>query len=60
MSRPCVLLRRLATDRSAATAIEYAITAMVIAVALITAASALGTSISNMWNSVAANVTNAG
>jgi pilus assembly protein Flp/PilA len=57
MSRPRALLTGLASDDSGATAVEYAIMAMVIAMALITVFTTLGTSISNMWNSVATNVT---
>ena len=48
--------KRLARDESAATAIEYAIIASGIAVAIVTAVSALGTATSGMFGTVEAGV----
>jgi len=59
MYRLPALLMRLKADDSGSTATEYAVMAMVIAVALVTAFTALGTNISNMWNSVAGDITKA-
>lgn len=51
---------RLWKDRSGATAIEYGLIAVLIAVAIISGATALGTSVNNMLNNDANKVTAAG
>ncbi|GEM_PF-518849 len=60
MCRPTALVARLISDDTGTTAIEYAMLAMVIAVALITAFTNLGTSIGTMWNSVSLKVGGSG
>jgi pilus assembly protein Flp/PilA len=47
------LVKRFAKDESGATAIEYGLIAAGIAVAIIAAVQALGTSITNTFNNVA-------
>lgn len=59
MRRVTVLLARFWQDQRGATSIEYAMVAMVIAVALVSVFSTLGSNINDMWNSVASNVVNA-
>jgi pilus assembly protein Flp/PilA len=49
-------IRRLIHDDSGATAIEYALIASLIAVAIVTALQALGTSITGTFNSVASHL----
>ena len=49
-------IRRLIQDDSGATAIEYALIASLIAVAIVTALTALGTSITGTFNSVATHL----
>ena len=49
-------IRSLINDESGATAIEYGLIAALIAVAIITAATALGSSLSSTFNSVATQV----
>jgi len=46
------LLARFAKDESGATAIEYALIAAGIALAIITAVNTLGTTLSNKFNSI--------
>lgn len=46
------LVSRFLKDESGATAIEYGLIASLIAVAIITAAGALGTQISNTFNNI--------
>lgn len=60
MCRVTAVLARFWQDQRGATAIEYALVAMVIALALVTMFSALGSNIESMWNSVATNVIAAG
>lgn len=50
------LIKRFKRDGSGATAIEYALIAGLVAVALITGLTTLGTSLNNNFNSVASNV----
>jgi pilus assembly protein Flp/PilA len=50
------LFARFAKDESGATAIEYGLIAALIAVALITAATLLGSNISDTFNKVAGNI----
>lgn len=45
--------RKLSGDRSGATAIEYGLIAALIAVVIITAVAAIGTNLSDKFNSVA-------
>ncbi|MEL6299193.1 MAG: Flp family type IVb pilin [Pseudomonadota bacterium] len=47
------LFARFAKDESGATAIEYGLVASLIAVAIITAATSVGTGVSNTFNEVA-------
>lgn len=54
------LFARFWKDRSGATAIEYGLIAVLVAVAIISGATALGTSVKNMLNSEANKVTAAG
>lgn len=49
-------LSRFVADQSGATAIEYGLIAGLIAVVIIVAVSALGTSISAKFNAIAANL----
>lgn len=48
--------RQLATDRSGATAIEYALIASGIALVIITTVNSLGTTVSGMFSSVATSL----
>ena len=50
------LLRRLVRDEAGATAIEYGLIAALIAVAIITAATSVGTSLSGTFNTVASSL----
>jgi pilus assembly protein Flp/PilA len=50
------LFARFVKDESGATAIEYGLIAALIAIAIIAAASTLGTNISNTFKAVADNV----
>lgn len=50
------LIAQFSADESGATAIEYALLASLIAVAVIAAATTLGKNIGNLMNAVAANV----
>ncbi len=50
------MISKFFTDESGATAIEYGLIAALIAVAIITAATALGSSLSATFNSVSAQV----
>ena len=47
------IFARFAQDESGATAIEYGLIAALIAVAIITAASLLGTNLSNLFDAIA-------
>jgi len=49
-------LKRLIADESAATAIEYALIASLIAVAIIASVTLLGTQLQNTFNEVASNL----
>jgi pilus assembly protein Flp/PilA len=49
-------LKRLTTDDAGATAIEYGLIAALIAVAIIAAASSVGTSLSSTFNNVATSL----
>lgn len=60
MCRPIALVACLMSDDTGTTAIEYAILIMVIALALITAFTNLGTTIGTMWNSVSLKVGGSG
>ena len=51
------LFARFANDESGATAIEYGLIAALISVAIISAATTLGTNISNTFNKVAGKMT---
>lgn len=51
------LVSRFLNDESGATAIEYGLIASLIAVAIIAAATTLGTNISNTFNNVADHLT---
>lgn len=51
------LFSRFVKDESGATAIEYGLIASLISVAIITAATSLGTNISNTFSKVSANMT---
>ncbi len=50
---------RFAKDESGATAIEYGLIAALIAVAIITAVTALGTSLSSKFNNIAGSLNSA-
>ncbi|MEZ5920985.1 MAG: Flp family type IVb pilin [Parvularculaceae bacterium] len=50
------LINKFLTDEDGATAIEYGLIAALIAVAIITAVKAVGSSLSNTFNNVAANL----
>lgn len=50
------LVSRFLKDESGATAIEYGLIASLIAVAIITAASTLGTNIGNTFNNVSSHL----
>jgi pilus assembly protein Flp/PilA len=52
-------LKRLCEDESGATAIEYALIAMCISIAIIAAASAVGTSLSTTFDKVGTSLTTA-
>ena len=52
-------LRKLAADESGATAIEYALIAVLVGIAIITAVTALGKSLQSIFNTVASNVNSA-
>lgn len=52
-------IQRFARDESGATAIEYALIAALIAVGIVTAATALGTNISGLFTTVSTELTNA-
>ncbi|MGA2795350.1 MAG: Flp family type IVb pilin [Roseiarcus sp.] len=49
-------IKRLAADESAATAIEYALIASLIAVAIIVSITVLGTQLQNTFNEVSTNL----
>lgn len=49
-------IRNFSNDESGATAIEYGLIAALIAVAIITAATALGSNLSSTFNSIATQV----
>jgi pilus assembly protein Flp/PilA len=51
-----VLFRRFLADRSGATAIEYGLIASLVAVAIITGASALGTNLNLTFTNLANNM----
>ena len=53
-------LARFWNDRSGATAIEYGMIGVLIAVAIITGASSIGTAVNNMLKTESTKVTNAG
>lgn len=53
------LVRRLINDESGATAIEYGLIAALVAVAIIAALTALGTSLDTLFGNVATTVSNA-
>lgn len=50
------LVRRFAEDESGATAIEYSLIAALIALAIITGATALGTQLNTRYNAIATKV----
>jgi pilus assembly protein Flp/PilA len=50
------LLKRFLADRSGATAIEYGLIASLVAVAIITGASALGTNLNTTFTNLANNM----
>ena len=52
-------LTRFLTDDSGATAIEYGLIAALVSVAAIGALTALGTNLSNLFNTVSSSVTSA-
>jgi pilus assembly protein Flp/PilA len=52
-------IQRFARDESGATAIEYALIAALIAVGIVTAATTLGTDISNLFGTVSGELTSA-
>jgi pilus assembly protein Flp/PilA len=52
------ILKRFVKDETGATAIEYGLIAALIAVAIITALTALGTNISGRFDTIAASVGN--
>ena len=54
------LLSRFYKDESGATAIEYGLIAALIALAIIAGATALGSALSNKFNSIASTLTKAG
>lgn len=54
------MLTRFFKDESGATAIEYGLIAALVAVAIITALTLLGQSLSDMFDTVANTVSNAG
>jgi pilus assembly protein Flp/PilA len=49
-------LRQFATDESGATSIEYALIAVLVGIAIITAVTALGDSLSSIFDTVASTV----
>ena len=51
------LLKRFAKDESGATAIEYGLIATLIGVAIITAATAVGTNLSGVFNYISGKLT---
>lgn len=53
------LVRRLINDESGATAIEYGLIAALVAVAIIAALTALGSSLDTLFSNVATTVSNA-
>lgn len=60
MTKLSALIAHLLSDPAGTTAIEYAMIAMVIAVALVTVFTNLGTDVTSMWNSISTKVTGAG
>ena len=50
------LIARFAKDESAVTAIEYGLIASLIAVAIITAVTSVGTNLTGLFNNIAAKV----
>ncbi len=54
------LFARFWKDKSGATAIEYGLIGVLIAVAIISGAAAIGTSVNGLLNTAATKVTNAG
>jgi pilus assembly protein Flp/PilA len=50
------LLRQFATDQSGATSIEYALIAVLVGIAIITAVTALGDSLKSIFDTVASTV----
>ena len=59
MSSANRLMSRFARDQRGATAIEYGLIALLIAVGMLAALRALGSGNSGSWNSTAGNVTSA-
>ena len=51
--------RKLLKDESGATAVEYGLIAALVSVAAVTALTAVGTDLTNMFNSVSTDVENA-
>ena len=54
------VIRSFANDESGATAIEYGLIAALVSVAAIGALTAMGTSLSNLFNTVESNLSSAG
>ena len=54
------IIAQFAKDESGATAIEYGLIAALIALAIIAGATALGSALSNKFNSIASTLTKAG
>jgi len=51
--------KKLLSDESGATAVEYGLIAALVSVAAVTALTAVGTDLTNMFNSVSTDVQNA-
>ncbi len=52
----CTELKRLASDRSAATAIEYALIAVLLSILIVGGATLIGTGLSSIFENVASSI----
>ncbi|HRK17977.1 MAG TPA: Flp family type IVb pilin [Hyphomicrobiaceae bacterium] len=53
---PAEVIRAFVADESGATSIEYGMIAALVSVAIVSAATQLGTNVSNVWGKVANNM----
>lgn len=53
---PTEVIRAFVADESGATSIEYGMIAALVSVAIVSAATQLGTNVSNVWGKVANNM----